>query len=366
MYCHEQRAGVMKNQYYHRAHHLLAHITSYQQSHLLNDAVAIMAQELHDDTKGEFTAEAQWNGAIRRRDFENRLVQISSTAAKAASFLGNDEAGRISNILFKLSITLEERRALFQLLRETPSDVMCRTLTENEVNIIVSNPNALNGHIFTTVAQAFSNSTDLNAVVMCLSLARFVPKNPFLNISLLEKPAGSQGVEWAPTAVSTLCQTNIVMTFIEKGVKKVSSREFVELLTLLTNANLGFEISEFPWDTADNSIPSFQPSGWTMQNFMDIRVLTLMGQFLQMKSDNVHRNGSARVPRKLRLEAEACFRNIGKLSDRVRTYVRVGGVGTQNNANLGWGVITEQVSTNGNEFSEEQMSTILSMLAPFY
>ena len=99
----------------------------------------------------------------------------------------------------------------------------------------------------------------------------------------------------------------------------------------------------------------FHSNGWSSQCTLDHHGVSGGGLANEGGREEPEAEGRTR--------AEAFIALKDKLSTRLRTYIRVAGIGTTNNAKVGWGTMTAQCENTG--ASAERLTAVVFTISTF-
>ncbi|CAK0861312.1 unnamed protein product [Prorocentrum cordatum] len=120
------------------------------------------------------------------------------------------------------------------------------------------------------------------------------------------------------------CQHNLVLTFADKVLKRISMTEFTALMAQCDHIIGECSINDLNVDSS-----SIDPAtGWVPQLLADLTAMRLFGKVLSVDANE-------KMPRDLRVDALKVHADKEKLSNRVRCMIRVG-AGATNWARAAW------------------------------
>ena len=97
---------------------------------------------------------------------------------------------------------------------------------------------------------------------------------------------------------------------------------------------------------------------------LDLAAAQVFSGILTLKSKSDNSGAPFRVDGKLRMRASEVASNIEALSNRLRAYIRVGGVGAPNNAKSAMNLIEEFVSAVVESLSPASLAKVVGVLGP--
>lgn len=231
-----------------------------------NEDLVESAKELLARCDATLSLEHLWDRMVRARDFENTLNKLSAKASKLAQVVA------MSEDLFRYATLLEERRAIFMHLWNEPEALSGCDLPNRQKLLLQRLPVNLKSNVLVAVAFNLMSKVDKGCWLGALRVAHYCQGSNQLAVPLI-------GDTQDPMAMKAIVQvqSNIVLAFCDKVVKKMPMSEFVAAMCALAEANLVPTAIEY--DRLDPGVACIGPSGWTDNCLADLGVLIFFGAF---------------------------------------------------------------------------------------
>ena len=117
----------------------------------------------------EFTWQAHWDSRTKARDFEKRVSGMRAQARRCSHHLTSEENQAVADELFQMADELENRQAVFVMLRVGFWDFAKRDMTAHERKIVEAAPLGTLGTIITSEMHKALDAGDFNADFFSMS-----------------------------------------------------------------------------------------------------------------------------------------------------------------------------------------------------
>ena len=287
------------------------------------------------DCEKTFFPCALWERKVRARDFASMLANLSSKATKLASFVTSAEAANLGDTLLNTATRIEEQRSLFDRLHCTPEKFVMELMDGRDTKMFKGLPLELECKIMVSVAFSLISSKEFARAHSVLGL-RIAKKSGMghLCLSLLDftKP------QVASAALHV--QNTIFATWMDRIVRKAPPDFFESCMSCLRSLGVLPPVDWRQKAGIKELDLAIVEHGWTPQNGLDLLLLEFLAQVTAQKD-------GAKLRLDARAKAEKFIPLKSLFSNRLLTYIRVAGIGSTNNAKLGWDKMERQCDAGG-------------------
>ena len=318
-----------------------------QKQHTAGDIIQ-QGEAFLEESKAQCSPEALWDRRIRNRDFETLLVKLACRAPKLANILCNPQAASLAEDMFTLSTQLEEMKVFFADVRSNPEKFV-ESIEEKDLHIFGRLKINLKGNVLVQSGFALIQKNDVDPLVVAARLCRYGTPSS-LNVTALGSLTDPEVLK-----VALHVQQSIVSAWMDKVAKKITSDEFTKLMTklrqagMLPSADLISKVGSLEADTC------LKDHGWAKEHCIDLLVLEFLA--------GVVADRKAPMLRESRRTAEAIKASKDHMSSRMRTYIRVAGLGSANNLKMSWDLMVSKSEVVGS--SAQRMADVTAMLTSF-
>ena len=228
------------------------------------------AQQLLDSTESSMDFSGHWQSATRRRDFDALVSRLEANGRKTGALFGDDDAMNLSQKLFTLAETLQNRQALFECIRDDFAVFALKPLDQLPAKMITEAPRELLGsmltlHLHGLIDKAVGSQERIKAF---LSALRFVPAK-------LEQPGvptlsllGDGGAAFAEASQKTLA-----CAFCEKMLRNPDANLIAEVAGVLQKVLPQTSFADIVVKDSGHA----NPSGWFGQPLADLHCAMICG-----------------------------------------------------------------------------------------
>ena len=278
------------------------------------------------DAAAQCSPRQLWDRKVRHRDLETTLSKLSSRASKLAHMIGNTDASQLADSMFNLSTSIEEHKIFFEQIRNTPSDLILSPMSERHSLLFSKLDEELRSSIIVSVAFSIMDSSDPVSMATAVKVAHHQDDN----ILSMKKMGRIDTEDCRATILNA--QQSIMTPWMDKLVKKCSVPDFTKTMKMLGIG--GMLMPNFDIGSLDTSGIGMV-GGWASQLCIDLHALAFMAEVLEGKRDES-------LSRQTRSRMGAFLSAKASLSVRLRTYIRVGGIGGSNNAKVAWDTLEKE------------------------
>ncbi|CAK0810867.1 unnamed protein product, partial [Prorocentrum cordatum] len=295
-------------------------------------SAAEAAEAALNDADEYFSADILWSGKYTKRDFENQRTRLAAKAAKAAASVGVADSAEVSEKLFKKSVDTYTMKETLDLFKDRPQDFVEKLdgLPGKFNDIFKSCSQGAQANMLSSTAFTLLSTGDVANEVMALKVAKYDDCCDHFSVATLARSGCSE-------AVVSSCQVNLVVSFIDKMIKKSHRDDCVKLMKYCecTVGKLGYGgrpigfpilVNIADLDTGNSMIDVAM--GWTPQCAAGLYSMGFFGRVLGTSAGD-------KLPRGLRLEGIHLASHRGMISNRLQCYMKVSG-GNVSHAKVAW------------------------------
>jgi len=287
-----------------------------------SEGILEFARRGRDEAAVDCSPSNLWNKKVRSRLYENTLTKLGARAAKAAAVLDLPEAAMLAEELYEKSAYIQELQDYFTGLHDDPAlHINNEDTAEQMLSWIAAFDVQLKINMFTKISLSLIAKSSIESVATVVKFAKVKGRRLGLGLFAECGPLCDPSVE-ALDAVSA-SQSNIVQSFTDKVLKRMSPAEFITVMTKVEDEDEDANTNKFR--------THFNEFGWNAVCNADLRALRVFANVL----DAVHIK-QGQLPASVKREAVDVFRDKAAMSNRLQTACRVNSGTQYNNGKLAW------------------------------